>query len=73
MLISWFKLYQKCSRILRNEFGVEPQPETVQLYQEILNNQIPAIVVAWGGKETFDTFSRFLDEELEHSASATID
>lgn len=36
------KLYQKCSRILRDEFGVEPQPETVQLYQEILNNRIPA-------------------------------
>lgn len=35
------KLYQKCSRILRDEFGVEPQPETFQLYQEILNNQIP--------------------------------
>jgi len=35
------KLYQKCRDILQDEFGVEPQPETVQLYEEILNNQIP--------------------------------
>jgi len=35
------KLYQKCRHILREEFDVEPQPETVQLYEEILNNQIP--------------------------------
>lgn len=33
-----------------------------------LNNQIPAIVLAWGGKETFNTFSRLLDEELQKGA-----
>jgi DNA-binding SARP family transcriptional activator len=33
------KQYQKCRRILREEFGVDPQPETVQLYQDILNHQ----------------------------------
>jgi hypothetical protein len=30
-----------------------------------LNNQIPAIVLAWGGKETFETFQRLLQEELK--------
>lgn len=34
--------YQTCCRILRKEFGMDPQPETVQLYQQILNNQFPS-------------------------------
>jgi hypothetical protein len=32
-----------------------------------LNNQIPAIVLAWGGKETFNTFLRLVSEELEQA------
>ncbi len=35
------KQYQKCCLILHEEFGVEPQPETVQLYQKIFDNQFP--------------------------------
>lgn len=35
------KQYQKCRRIMREEFGVDPQPETLQLYQHILNRQLP--------------------------------
>ncbi len=35
------KQYQRCRRILLEEFGVEPQPETVRLYQEIMENQSP--------------------------------
>lgn len=35
------KLYQKCRHVMQEEFGVEPQPETVQLFEKILNNQVP--------------------------------
>jgi LuxR family maltose regulon positive regulatory protein len=29
--------YQTCARILREEMGVNPMPETEQLYQQITN------------------------------------
>ncbi|MBV6466603.1 MAG: hypothetical protein PGMFKBFP_01921 [Anaerolineales bacterium] len=35
------KQYQTCRQIMLDEFGAEPQPETVQLYQQILNHQFP--------------------------------
>lgn len=34
------KQFQKCRRILNEEFGVDPQPETAQLYQDILDDQV---------------------------------
>ncbi|MCB9111733.1 MAG: tetratricopeptide repeat protein [Anaerolineales bacterium] len=36
------KQYQECCDMLSKEFGVEPQPETVNLYEQILNNQASA-------------------------------
>jgi DNA-binding SARP family transcriptional activator/predicted ATPase len=39
------KQYQQCRRIMLEEFGVEPQPETIQLYQQILNRQHPSLEV----------------------------
>lgn len=34
--------YEKCVRILKDELGISPQPETEQLYQAVLHREIPA-------------------------------
>src|SRR5262249_44379125 len=34
--------YQACLTVLRQELGVEPEPETQRLYQEILQQSVPA-------------------------------
>ena len=38
--------YRECVRVLEQELGVPPLPETTQLYQAILENQLPARPVA---------------------------
>lgn len=35
-----FKTYQTCMRILDEEFGVEPLPETTELYEKILRDEL---------------------------------
>lgn len=37
--------FEKCRRLLEEEFGVEPDPTTVDLYEQILATSVPALVV----------------------------
>lgn len=44
------KQYQTCAEILQREFGVEPEPETRRVYQEILQRLSPAAGATAGGR-----------------------
>lgn len=38
------RTYQRCVEVLSDEFGVDPLPETTELYEQILNDQLDKLV-----------------------------
>ena len=66
------KQYQTCEQILRNEFNLDPQPETFALYKKIRKGDLKTIqVVKQTGTSRAQTQSAFRTFELRWACKGT--